>query len=378
MKRITTTAAALLATTSLATAGGLDRAGNNLGPIFEDGTYAEFSFGSVNPTLSGTDAAIFGGRGTTDVAQGYSQGSFGFKSQINDKLSFALSIDQPYGADVRYQPTGPTTGSVALGGTFASVNSVSFNGTFRYKFENGFSVHGGMRAQTIEANVALAGAAYGPLNGYTASLASDMGFGYHAGVAYERPDIALRVALTYFSEVDHSLSTTENINPGAVTRTNVTTPEALNLDFQTGIAENTLLFGSIRRVDWSSVRVTPAAFGVATAAASPTGTPSSLVGIEDTTSYSLGIGRRFNDKFSGAISVQYEKDGNPLVSPLGPSTGRIGVTVGGTYTHKNMKLTGGINYTKLGDAQAATSNTARASFTGGKSIGVGLKVGYSF
>jgi len=63
MKTTLTTAATLLLTTAAANAGGLDRATLSTGALFEDGTYAELSFGSVQPEVSGsvTLPAIVGG-----------------------------------------------------------------------------------------------------------------------------------------------------------------------------------------------------------------------------------------------------------------------------------------------------------------------------
>ena len=45
-----------------------------------------------------------------------------------------------------------------------------------------------------------------------------------------------------------------------------------------------------------------------------------------------------------------------------------------------MKITTGINYTKLGDAQpeTGTPDVARANFTGNSALGVGVRVGFSF
>jgi long-subunit fatty acid transport protein len=283
-------------------------------------------------------------------------------------LSFALIIDQPYGADISY-PAAP--GSVALGGTKASLDSNAITGMLRYEFGNGFSVHGGIRAQRTKGNVTLSGLAYGGLDGYNVAFSGDTAWGYQGGVAYERPDIAMRVALTYFSEIDHNFTTAENFAPGVVSSTAVTTPQAFNLDFQSGIAVDTLLFGQIRWVDWSAGQLTPQTFGALTGGLS-------LTEIEDETTFTLGVGRKFTDQFSGAISIQYENGGNDLVSPLAPTNGKIGLTVGGSYTVDNMKISGGINYTKIGDALPRTAGVARANFEGNSAFGIGLKVGYSF
>ncbi|MEP3345954.1 MAG: outer membrane protein transport protein [Litoreibacter sp.] len=371
MKKILGATALLAASTTLASAGNLDRSGQSIAPLFEKGNYAEFSFGYVNPSVSGNDLAPFGNTATGNVADSFSQVGLAYKHQLNENLSFAFIIDQPFGADLLY-PTAAAGGSVGLGGTLAALDTEAFTGILRYDFGNRFSIHGGLKAQQLSANVALSGLAYGGLNGYTVNFDDDIGYGYLLGASYEIPDIALRVSLTYNSEVDHDVDTRESFAPGVVSNTRITTPDSWNLDFQTGIAKDTLLFGGVRWVDYSEVNVIPSTFGAVT----PAGT--SLVTIEDTTTFTLGVGRKFTEAFSGAISVQYETENSPLVSPLAPTNGRIGLTVGGSYTHESMKISGGINYSKLGNATPRTGGTARANFDGNDSIGFGIKVGYSY
>ena len=85
------------------------------------------------------------------------------------------------------------------------------------------------------------------------------------GVAYEVPEIALRVALTYFSDVKLGMSGTEGLSPGAgganptmtATNFNVTMPETILLEAQSGIAADTLLFGSVRYTAWDGFSITP-------------------------------------------------------------------------------------------------------------------------
>lgn len=368
---------ALALGTLTAQAGGIDRSGQGISALFEKGRYMEFSFGSVRPEVSGNDVALFGGGATGDVAGDYTQLGFAYKYDINEDLSFALIVDEPFGADILYGAT-----SAALGGTLAFAESVAVTGLLRYKFTDRFSVHGGIRADQASALINLRGAAYGALNGYGVTLSNDWALGYVAGVAYEIPDIALRVALTYNSEIDHDFPTVEAGLPGALAPlngvasvTSVTTPQSVNLDFQTGIAEDTLLFGSVRWADWSNFKLRPRGFVQVPLQAD------GLIALEDVVTYSLGVGRRFNETWSGSVSVSYEATGSTnLVSPLAPTDGRIGLTVGGVYTHENMKVTFGVNYTQLGDAQpeTGTPDVARASMTGSSALGVGIKVGYSF
>lgn len=368
---------ALVLGTLTAQAGGIDRSGQGLGALFEKGRYFELSFGSVQPTVSGNDVALFGGGATGDVAGDYTQFALSYKYDINDRLSFALNIDQPFGADVVYGAS-----SVALGNTRAYAESLGITGLLRYKFSDNVSVHGGIRADQASAVIDLRGAAYGALGGYSVNLGNDWALGYVVGAAYEIPDIALRVAVTYNSAIEHDFQSVETGLPGPLavfngvtSTTSVETPQSVNIDFQSGIAKDTLLFGQIRWVDWSSFKLRPPAFIQAP------GQTDGLIALEDTITYSLGVGRRFNETWAGSVSVSYEATGSSnLVSPLAPTDGRLGLTVGGTYTKDNMKVSFGVNYTQLGDAQpeTGTPDTARASMTGSTAVGIGVKVGWSF
>lgn len=368
MKHILSLTGALALTTTLAQAGGIDRSGQGIGALFEKGTYAELSFGHVNPSVSGNDVVGFGGGATGNVAASYNQVGLAFKMDFNDHFSGAVIMDQPFGADVLYAPT-----SVALGGTSAVANTNAVTALLRYKLDNGFSAHGGLRSQTADAHIDLRGLAYGGFNGYSVDLATDTAVGYVVGIAYEKPEIALRVALTYNSKVKHTFDTTETLGVAVigVTPTRVDTPQSINLDFQTGVAQDTLVFGQFRWVNWTSFRLDPATF---------TPLAGGLIDLEDTRTLTLGVGRKFNDNWSGAFSMTYEDGGSPLVSPLAPTNGRIGATLAAIYSQDNFKVTTGINYTKLGDAQAETGtpDTARADFSGNSALGIGIKIGYSF
>lgn len=365
------TASALALMSSAAAAGGIDRSGQGLGPLFENGSYVELGFGMVTPSVSGNDVAAFGGGNSGNVAGDYNSVSAAYKRDLSDTLSFAIILDQPFSADIFYGP-----GTLAFGGTKARTLASAATGILRYKMNGGFSVHGGLKAQHAAGQINLNGLAYGPLSGYGVTLDDDLGVGYLVGVAYERPDIAMRVALTYNSAVQHDFDTIETVGGGAVVvgtaPTEVETPQSINLDFQTGIAKDTLLFAQVRWADWSEFQINPAFF-----------TPlagGGLVSLDDTTTYTLGVGRRFNETWSGALSVSYEEELDPLVSPLAPTNGRLGVTLAGVYTKDNMKITTGINYTMLGDAQpeTGTPDTARADFTDNDALGVGVRVGFSF
>ncbi|WP_240493858.1 OmpP1/FadL family transporter [Paracoccus sp. SM22M-07] len=370
-------------TASQLVAGGIERAPQSLNALFEEGNYVELSFGGVDPTVEGTDIAGFE---TGDVAQGYGFVGMAYKHQFTPEFSGAIIIEQPFGADILYQPA-TDGGSPVLGGTRAKVDSTTFTALGRYKMPNNFSVHGGIRGSRADGQVTLNGLAYGPVGGYNVDLDKDTGIGWVAGAAWEKPEIAARVSLTYNSKIEHKFDTTETgplidpDGPGPIpavplldgtSNTSVDTPESWNLEFQTGVAQDTLVFGSIRWVNWSEFRVDPTNF--------VTVTGGGLVDLEDTTTYTLGVGRKFTESWSGSASFVYEKAGDDLVSPLAPTNGRKGITLAAIYTQGAMKISTGINYSKLGDAtpETGTPDTARAQMEDNHLFGVGVRVGYSF
>ena len=306
MKNTLTIGAALLLTTSAAFAGGIDRSGQSIGAIFEEGSYAELSYGSVTPSITGS---ILGGNiESGNIAPSYGQLGLAYKRDVNDRVSVALIIDQPFGAAVAY---GGTT--YPLAGTSAEVNATSTTAVGRYKFNDNVSVHFGPRYLAADGNYTLA---VGGGTLYTSTYEQGTGSGYVAGVAYERKDIALRVALTYSSAIDLELE-------GSAGDLNATMPKSWNLDFQSGVAADTLVFGSIRHVGWSEAVIHDVAFG-------------DLVSYDqDTTSYTLGVGRKFSDSFSGALSVGYEEEQGGTASNLAPTDGNMSIGIGGTYTIDN-------------------------------------------
>lgn len=379
MKQALTSAAILaMAATSVA-AGGVERTTQSVGIIFEKGNLAELSFGSVNPKVSGVGAGAAAsaatptpGAASGTMTEQYTRFGFAYKHQFTEALSFAVIYDQPFGANVDY-PAG--TGYFA-GGATAELKSSALTGVLKYTMDNNFSVYGGVRYQTLqaEANVPF-------VAGYTGSSDTDGSAGYLVGIAYEKPEIALRVALTYNSAITHDWSIVETggVAAGSST-TSVKTPQSVNLEFQSGIAEDTLIFGSIRWVDWSEFAITPNNYFQTTLAGSGVG--SSLVSFDDDRiTYNLGVGRRFNETWSGAISVSHEPSVGGYASNLGPTDGQTGVTLAATYKSGNMEVTGGVSYVKIGDAQTRTQQVApiaASDFEDNSAVGVGLRVRFRF
>ena len=382
MKKTLLMACALCVGATTVQAGGLDRSGQGTNILFEEGSVVQFRLGYTSPTVSGTMPNLAGpNRGqpvsSGDIANSFFTPHLAYKTTLTEKLDFALIYDQPFGADISYAPDYPLSINIRapLDRTDvarATADTDALTALLRYKFEGGFSAIGGIRAQRIKANVAVPIVA-----GYRLEADQDIGFGYVAGISWERPEIAARVALTYSSKITHNLSQTESLNPlpGTVvpskTDSDIESPQSINLDFQTGVAPRTLLFGSVRWADWPQLVYDPATYR--------TNAMSSLVSYEnDSFTYSLGLGYRFTDEFSGAVTLGYEASTGEPVSNLGPTDGFWSVGLGGTYSLEKAKITGGMRYTDIGDATAKGAGAnARATFSGNTAWSVGIQITYA-
>lgn len=368
MKKTLTTLGALALTTAAAHAGGIDRSGQSILAIFEKGDYAELSFGRVSPSVSGNATAPYGGFASGDMAGDYNQIGMAVKTDLSERLAFALILDQPFGADVDY-PAG--TNYYAQGST-ATLTTTALTGVLKYTTASNVSVYGGLRYETMSAEASVPFVA-----SYTAESNSSSAVGYLVGVAYEKPEIALRVALTYNSKISHDFDVDETslFTGGGVlsSTTEVNSPQSINLDFQSGVAKDTLVFGSIRWVDWSEFEIAPDHYGVLTSGGK-------LVSYDsDTVTYSLGVGRRFNEHWAGAVSIGYEAPTGGYASNLGPTDGKKSITIGATYTKDNLKISGGVSYVVIGDAETTLNDViASGDFTDNSAVGVGFRIGYSF
>jgi len=358
MKNILTLGAALMLTTTAATAGGIDRSGQSIGAIFQDGKYVELSYGSVTPSVSGS--VLGGALQSGNVAPSYGTVGLAFKTDVNDKVSLALIVDQPFGADVNY-----ATAGYILTGTAAQVKTTSITAVGRYKFNDNVSVHFGPRFLTASGNYT---AVVGGRQLYTSTYDSGSATGYVVGAAYERKDIAMRVALTFSSSIDLALN---GDGAGGFGNLTATMPATLNLDFQSGVAADTLVFGSVRWAEWSKGHITDAVAG-------------ELVSwTQDVMTYTLGVGRKFSDSFSGALSVGYEKAQGDVSSNLSPTDGYTSVSLGGTYKlGSGVELTGGVRYIMAGNTttNVPISSTAvtPSDFSNNSAVAVGLKIAYTF
>lgn len=462
--------AMMLLATPLATlhAAALDRSGQSTTAFFQKGNYAEVGYSGLMPKVGGVDSA---GNVVPEMAEDYEMLSAALKFEVSPESSFAIIYDQPFGAAAEYTGKNnftaennaysgliplPSAVRAALGVTGTTTVEVdSHNTTFLYGYQPlpNVTLFGGPAIQSISGELNLRGPAYDILNGYSAKLQQDNRLGYAAGFAFEKPEIALRLAVTYRSEIEHRLKSSETLplssaaliglrgglaanpalaplatapvstiqatlrpqlaavnaglaaNPtnaalraqqaglsGLLTlaaatelptqrdsKTEITTPQSVNIDFQTGIMADTLAFANVRWVNWESFAIKPSLFSSATALRFPGGLD--VVNYaKDQWSANVGVGRKLHPQLSGSVSVGWDSGaGNPITT-LGPTEGFWNVGLGARYSpveHVDVSL--GVKYFWLGDAEAkVSSGTIVGNFENNDALAVGLKVGYHF
>ena len=219
------------------------------------------------------------------------------------------------------------------GNTKVEVDTQNLSMIFGFQPNENWNIYGGAAYQTIKGSVNLRGQAYSLYNGYDASIPEDSAVGWLAGAAFQIPEIALKASLTYRSEIDHKVDVEENIptlpalallGQSALAqqiatssgRTEITTPQSVNLEFQTGIMANTVAFANVRWVEWSKFSIQPHKFGQVSQAVGPlVQKPDgfNLVQYEDDQiSATVGVGRKINDQWAGNVSVGWDSGaGNP-------------------------------------------------------------------
>lgn len=342
--KINSVVTVLLATTSMATAGGMDRATTGTSTLFEVGSYAELSYASTTPSVGPNATPTLGVDGGMNVTQSFTTTQFSFKTDLNDKLSVAISSNNnPFGVDVDYDDFATGGGAYAgITSLRANLDSTAVTVMARYKITDRVSAIAALKYQTVSgtadvsvpltaASLKLGGSA---VNGdISLTRASDTNF--IVGASYEIPEIALRVVGTYESEATFDPSVIAepsgvNKGPGQIK-----TPEVLMLEFQSGVAANTLVFGSIRQAKWENAQVKMSAvYGNA-----------QLSDFDNSTTYTLGVGRKFSDSFSASLSASMDTGDGDDASLLAPTGGSAAISLGGKYTLNNgMAISGGVSH----------------------------------
>ena len=340
--------------------------------MFKEGSNAEIGFANIDPSLpavKGTGSA-FTFQSGLDVGQSFSALTGSVKTEMGDNFDLGLFYTtQGNGVGLDYGTITGLQGNVTIK---ADLEIPTLAAIGKYQINDAMSVFIGAKQVSVKSGATL------KLGSDTDNnvvpdvtshweLAKKSGIGAVYGAAYEMPEIALRVVLTIEDDIDLKIPATAKGGIAATGTATASIGDAMSLNFQTGVAEDTLLFGNIRRSNWkdNQVKVPYAVVGL-----------KQISSFSDGDSYSLGIGRKINDDLSVSISGFYDGSSGGSISELAPTGATRTLSLGGRYAiADNADLSFGGSYSQRGDALTANY---KASLTDSKVISLGAKVAFSF
>ena len=219
-------------------AGGLEVSRQNNMILFSEGSKVEFTSRQTTSTV--TDNVFSGGQ---TVVKKLNLLAAGFKSDYNDTISYAFEMYEPMASTLQY----PAAVAVK-----ALLRTRALSLTGKYRLANSpFGIFAGIRQVTIKRST---------LNTGTADMITtpENEYGYLMGASYENPEIAMKILLSHSPAIDFTLPITL---AGTATAKQA---EMTTLEFETGIAKDTLLYGSIHQSSWGSAQVKLAGIQIST------------------------------------------------------------------------------------------------------------------
>ena len=364
----------LLLAASHATAGGWEASTLDTSFMYQQGNYAEVGTASITYGVKATTQA---NTAKTKMAKNQTRTAFAFKTDVGGiTLGLARYMSgaiQLSGSDASLATCATISATCSVvPDADVTVNSLAL--LAKYKLNDEFSLIAGANQYSI-----ASGATVTALTGHY-EVSGDATVPTF-GAAYEVSDIALRVELLSQSKTKVSNFKAQSKGGAVTSLTDVTgetmnIPQSLKLNFQSGIAANTLLFGSIHQASWKSAQIEIPQLGAGTLLGGVDGISSDFA---NRTTYSIGVGRKFTEQMSGLISYATEAGGGKTTAdPFTLRNGYQSISLGARYTTGNMTISGGYNYTMPGDVDLAHVSGLTASYKNNTVSAVGLKVGFSF
>ncbi|MCJ8160129.1 OmpP1/FadL family transporter [Acinetobacter zhairhuonensis] len=329
-------------------AGGMDLSGQSIWSFYESGNYAELTVAHLNADISGQvqNQAELAEIGVAD----FSTGNFvedrdfvqaALKFQPHPKVSVGLIFDQPFGIDIQYHYHPNTViGPIEIEATEIDFDSHNITSLVGYQLNPAWQIYAGLALQSFEGDLQVFGQSFSFLNGYRAEFEQDYAFGWLTGFSYQIPEYALRTSLTYRSAIKHQVHVNEYIqnhpiNFTTADKTTIETPTSINLDFQTGLSQNNLLYASLRWVNWSDYVIQPTQFAAIIASAAqyaPEMHSYKMIQYQkDQWSGKIGIAHQISPRWVSTLDVNWDSGNGNIASTLSPVDGFYGLGLGALY-----------------------------------------------
>lgn len=371
-------------------AAALERTTQSVAAFLQPNNYFEVGVSALSPKAEGQVSPNFP-IGTNskieNIGKSYYAPFAAIKFQLTDQIALGFLYDQPFGTDSQYPVQQAPVFNLNGEGTQADVHSDNLTMLVGYKLNDSFQIYGGPAYQVISASAKLRGFANGGPNGfglYDLETKDNHAIGWVSGLSYEIPKIALKTSITYRSKIKHDLDLKETRSGVVLSdlpttdQTDIETPQSINLDFQSGISQNTLAFAQLRWVNWQDFTIQPYWFGKLTNGLDMVEYP------DDQYSLNLGLARKFDEKFVGSVTMGWDSGSGEPVSMLGPVNGYWNVGLGAKFSPTaNYDISLGVRYFMFGDGKIQAANQKGtdayiAEFKDTTAWAYALKIGYKF
>lgn len=327
----------------LAYASGLEVFRQNYGVLFESGNVVQFDGGYVTPFIRGTvNAPGFGPTGS--VAPPFGVFGFAGKYTYSDALSLAIIAEKLDHANLSFS-------NFALGPVNSNINTAEYTGLMRYKFNENWSMFGGLRFSSASATVNTFG--------FSSRLSNDLALGYTVGGAYEVTELGSLFRLAYKSPITHSMTGSGMTLTPAFTPIPVIgpvdfqLPQSVMVDGRMPIFENTFALFSATWTNWAATKLR---------LGQNSGSQASATNYDNAWLVEGGLARFLTSNWIAAGWVSYdtgshEKPGlDTVYSNLVTYSGSL------TYLADKYRITGTIGYTTVGNIVGLSSTGAPVSY----------------
>ena len=241
MKRVLSTVALTAIISTPVYSGGWETGRLDNSFLYEKGNYAQFGVLSVNYDVGAKIQHPLAPK--SKMAKNQNRNAFAVKMGLGD---FDLGLTRYHSGAIQLDGQGanldgcnPATEAIALCSVVPSADVTIYSTAYlaKYSINDNISVFAGMN------QFALGDSTVTTIAGHYEVAAKTENVTVY-GAAYERPDIALRVEAVFQEETTTSLAASSSLSPllptTPVTGASYTIPETMTLNFQIGIAEDTL------------------------------------------------------------------------------------------------------------------------------------------
>lgn len=277
--------------------------------------------------------------------------AFYFATPINDKTSFGLSVNSPFGLSTEYDKN--WVGRYRA--LESNVRTVNINPNISYKINDQISIGAGVQAQYFQTTLTKAVVNLNdPYNSSSDFLGkakgSDWGYGYTLGTTYKINE-KLKLGIGYRSKIDHKITgTTEVAGYGWYSDfdAKTTTPESLTVGSALKVTESVDLAYDVRWTRWSRLKSLKIS-----AIQNQNLNQDNVTNFNwhDSFLHSVGANVAMNKNFILRAGAAYEKDAvtNANREPRAPNGNKIwtslgfnykinnGLSIDGTYMHQFVR-----------------------------------------